>query len=158
MKFGVLQFFSWPGRRGNLKDVYDRALERVHIMDQNGYDAVWIAEHHFSTYSVCPSIHMMGVQFAAHTQNLRIGTGVSLAAFYNPVRLAEEECKNALLSRCKKGVSQSRASVGETVLFRCTYCHGRFLYTQFGHINTQIGYFQGITRLKTHFNKFGYAL
>jgi alkanesulfonate monooxygenase SsuD/methylene tetrahydromethanopterin reductase-like flavin-dependent oxidoreductase (luciferase family) len=90
MKFGVLQFFSWPGRRGDLKDVYDRALERVHIMDQNGYDAVWIAEHHFSTYSVCPSIHMMGVQFAAHTQNLRIGTGVSLAAFYNPVRLAEE--------------------------------------------------------------------
>ncbi|MEM7018430.1 MAG: LLM class flavin-dependent oxidoreductase [Pseudomonadota bacterium] len=90
MKFGVLQFFSWPGRRGELKDVYDRAMERVHIMDQNGYEAVWIAEHHFSTYSVCPSIHMMGVQFAAHTKNLRIGTGVSLAAFYDPVRLAEE--------------------------------------------------------------------
>ncbi len=90
MKFGVLQFFSWPGRRGDLKDVYDRSLERVHIMDQNGYDCVWIAEHHFSTYSVCPSIHMMGTHFAAHSKNLRIGTGVSLAAFYNPIRLAEE--------------------------------------------------------------------
>ena len=90
MKFGVLQFFSWPGRRGSLKDIYDRSLERVRIMDQNGYDAVWIAEHHFSTYSVCPSIHMMGVRFAAATKNLRIGTGVSLAAFYNPIRLAEE--------------------------------------------------------------------
>ena len=90
MKFGVLQFFSWPGRRGDLKDVYERALERVLIMDQNGYDAVWIAEHHFSTYSVCPSIHMMGVHFAAATKNIRIGTGVSLAAFYNPIRLAEE--------------------------------------------------------------------
>ena len=22
MKVGVLQFFSWPGRRGDLKDVY----------------------------------------------------------------------------------------------------------------------------------------
>lgn len=90
MKFGVLQFFSWPGRRGSLKDIYDRSLERVRIMDQNGYDAVWIAEHHFSTYSVCPSVHMMGVHFAAATRNLRIGTGVSLAAFYNPIRLAEE--------------------------------------------------------------------
>jgi alkanesulfonate monooxygenase SsuD/methylene tetrahydromethanopterin reductase-like flavin-dependent oxidoreductase (luciferase family) len=90
MKIGVLQFFSWPGRRGDLKQVYDRAIERVHIMDQNGYDAVWIAEHHFSTYSVCPSIHMMGTHFAANTKNLRIGTGVSLAAFYNPLRLAEE--------------------------------------------------------------------
>jgi alkanesulfonate monooxygenase SsuD/methylene tetrahydromethanopterin reductase-like flavin-dependent oxidoreductase (luciferase family) len=90
MKVGVLQFFSWPGRRGELSDVYARAMERVHIMDTNGYDAVWIAEHHFSTYSVCPSINMMGTHFAAHTKNLRIGTGVSLAAFYDPLRLAEE--------------------------------------------------------------------
>jgi alkanesulfonate monooxygenase SsuD/methylene tetrahydromethanopterin reductase-like flavin-dependent oxidoreductase (luciferase family) len=90
MKVGVLQFFSWPGRRGDLKDVYDRAVERVRIMDQNGYDAVWIAEHHFSTYSVCPSINMMGMHFANQTKNLRIGTGVSLAAFYDPLRLAEE--------------------------------------------------------------------
>ncbi len=90
MKFGVLQFFSWPGRRGDLKQVYDRGLERARIMDQNGYDAVWIAEHHFSTYSVCPSIHMMGTYFAANTRNLRIGTGISLAAFYHPLRLAEE--------------------------------------------------------------------
>ena len=90
MKVGVLQFYSWPGRNGELKDVYDRAMERVQIMDQNGYDAVWVAEHHFSTYSVCPSIHIMGTHIAAHTKNLRIGTGVSLAAFYNPIRLAEE--------------------------------------------------------------------
>jgi len=90
MKTAVLQFFSWPGRRGDLTQVYDRAIERVRIMDQNGYDAVWIAEHHFSTYSVCPSIHMMGTHFAAHTKNLRIGTAVSLAAFYDPLRLAEE--------------------------------------------------------------------
>ncbi len=90
MKVGVLQFFSWPGRRGDLQQVYSRAMERVGIMDQNGYDAIWVAEHHFSTYSVCPSIHLMGTHIAAHTENLRIGTGVSLAAFYDPLRLAEE--------------------------------------------------------------------
>ena len=98
MKIGVLQFFSWPGRRGDLQQVYQRAMERVHIMDQNGYDAVWVAEHHFSTYSVCPSIHMMCTHFAANTTNLRIGTGVSLAAFYNPIRLAEEVALLDLLS------------------------------------------------------------
>lgn len=90
MKTGVLQFFSWPERRGDLQQVYARGLERARIMDQNGYDAIWIAEHHFSTYSVCPSVHMMGLHFAAQTKNLRIGTGVSLAAFYDPLRLAEE--------------------------------------------------------------------
>ena len=33
---------------------------------------------------------MMGVLAAARTKRLRIGTGVSLAPFYHPLRLAEE--------------------------------------------------------------------
>jgi alkanesulfonate monooxygenase SsuD/methylene tetrahydromethanopterin reductase-like flavin-dependent oxidoreductase (luciferase family) len=59
-------------------------------MDTTGYDAVWLAEHHFSSFSVCPSVHMMGVMAATRTKRLRIGTAVSLAPFYNPLRLAEE--------------------------------------------------------------------
>lgn len=90
MKFGVLQFFSWPERRINLEDIYKRAFDRIEIMDKTGYDAVWLAEHHFSSFSVCPSIHMIGVHVAARTKRLRIGTGVSLTPFYNPLRLAEE--------------------------------------------------------------------
>ncbi len=90
MKFGVLQFFSWQKHRVALPTVYERALERIRIMDTAGYDAVWLAEHHFSTYSVCPSVHLMGMHVAGITERLRIGTGVSLAAFYQPTRLAEE--------------------------------------------------------------------
>ena len=90
MKFGVLQFFSWPGRRVPLATVYERAFQRMEVMDKAGYDAVWLAEHHFSTYSVCPSVHIMGTHIAAHTKRLRIGTAVSLASFYHPLRLAEE--------------------------------------------------------------------
>lgn len=90
MKFGVLQFFSWPGRRIPLPEVYERAWQRIDIMEHAGYDAVWLAEHHFSTYSVCPSIHMMGTHIAAKTKRLRIGMGVSLTPFYHPLRLAEE--------------------------------------------------------------------
>jgi alkanesulfonate monooxygenase SsuD/methylene tetrahydromethanopterin reductase-like flavin-dependent oxidoreductase (luciferase family) len=90
MKFAVLQFFSWPERRVDLATVYARALERIEIMDRTGYDAVWLAEHHFSSFSVCPSVHMVGTLAAARTRRLRIGTGVSLAPFYHPLRLAEE--------------------------------------------------------------------
>jgi alkanesulfonate monooxygenase SsuD/methylene tetrahydromethanopterin reductase-like flavin-dependent oxidoreductase (luciferase family) len=90
MKFGVLQFFSWKNRRQTPTDVYTTSLERIVKMDRVGYDAVWLAEHHFNDYSICPSIHMIGAWVAAQTQTLRIGTGVSLAAFYHPLRLAEE--------------------------------------------------------------------
>jgi alkanesulfonate monooxygenase SsuD/methylene tetrahydromethanopterin reductase-like flavin-dependent oxidoreductase (luciferase family) len=90
MKVGVLQFFGWLDRSVPLRTIYDMALERIAIMDTTGYDAVWLAEHHFSSFSVCPSVHMMGVMAATRTKRLRIGTGVSLAPFYNPLRLAEE--------------------------------------------------------------------
>ncbi len=90
MKIGVLQFFSWPGRQGPLEAVYARALERIEVMDRGGFDAVWLAEHHFTGFSVCPSVHMLGTLAAARTTRLRIGTAVSLAALYHPLRLAEE--------------------------------------------------------------------
>jgi alkanesulfonate monooxygenase SsuD/methylene tetrahydromethanopterin reductase-like flavin-dependent oxidoreductase (luciferase family) len=90
MKVGVLQFFSWPERRVALSTVYERALDRIVLMDRAGYDAVWLAEHHFTTYSVCPSVHLMALEVAHRTERLRIGTAVSLAALYHPLRLAEE--------------------------------------------------------------------
>ena len=90
MKIGVLQFFGWADRNVSLASVYDRALERFGVMDRTGYDAVWLAEHHFSSFSVCPSVHMMATMAAAQTEKLRIGTAVSLAPFYHPLRLAEE--------------------------------------------------------------------
>ncbi len=98
MKFGVLQFFSWPQRRVTLPTVYQRAFERIEVMDRTGYDTVWLAEHHFTDYSVCPSVHMMAMHIADRTQHLRIGTAVSLAAFYNPLRLAEEVALLDMLS------------------------------------------------------------
>ena len=90
MKVSVLQFFSWPDRSVPLAEIYRRALERIEVMDRTGYDTVWLAEHHFSTYSVCPSVHLMGMHVADRTTNLRIGMAVSLAGFYHPLRLAEE--------------------------------------------------------------------
>ena len=97
MKVGVLQFFSWS-RRIPLTRVYERALSRIEIMDQTGYDCVWLAEHHFNTYSVCPSINVMATHVAARTRHLRIGMAVSLAAFYHPLRLAEEVAMIDVLS------------------------------------------------------------
>lgn len=98
MKFGVLQFFSWPDRRVSLPTVYERVLQRVEIMDRNPYDAIWITEHHFNDYSVCPSIPVMGAYIAARTKRLHIATGVTLAAFYHPLRLAEEVALLDILS------------------------------------------------------------
>src|SRR5579863_7826223 len=93
MKVGILQFFGWRDRSVPLGSVYDTALERFSIMDEAGYDAVWLAEHHFSSFSVCPSVHMMGTMVAARTRQLRIGTAVSLAR-------STTRCVSPRRSRC----------------------------------------------------------
>jgi alkanesulfonate monooxygenase SsuD/methylene tetrahydromethanopterin reductase-like flavin-dependent oxidoreductase (luciferase family) len=110
MRFGVLQFFSWPGRKGDLADVYQRALNHVEIMDQTGYDCVWLAEHHFNDFSVCPSVHMMGVECAARTTNLRIGTAISLVGFAHPLRIAEEAALLDVLSGGRLNFGAGRGS------------------------------------------------
>jgi alkanesulfonate monooxygenase SsuD/methylene tetrahydromethanopterin reductase-like flavin-dependent oxidoreductase (luciferase family) len=121
MKVGVLQFFSWPERRVDLATVYNRAIQRIEIMDRTGYDAVWLAEHHFSSFSVCPSVHMMGTLAAARTQRLRIGMGVSLAAFYHPLRLAEEVALLDVLSGGRVNWGAGRGfSRGEFTAFGVT--------------------------------------
>jgi len=55
MKVGLLRFFSWSGRIP-IATVYDRALDRVAIMEDAAFDCIWLNEHHFTTYSVCPSV------------------------------------------------------------------------------------------------------
>ncbi len=89
MKVGLLQFFSWTGRIP-VSTVYERAMDRVAMMEDSAYDCIWLAEHHFTTYSVCPSVTLMGTYIAARTTRLRIGTAVTLNAYYHPLRLAEE--------------------------------------------------------------------
>lgn len=90
MKLGALQFFGWPNREVPLARVYERALARIDVMESAGFDAVWLAEHHFTGYSVCPNVHLMGTHVAARTRRLRIGTAVTLPSLAHPLRVAEE--------------------------------------------------------------------
>ena len=98
MKVGLLQFFSWTGRVP-VSTVYDRAMDRVEMMEDSAFDCIWLAEHHFTTYSVCPSVTLMGTHIAARTKRLRIGTAVTLNAYYHPLRLAEELSMLDIFSR-----------------------------------------------------------
>ena len=46
------------------KDVYDYALEECRLAEEVGFDAVWLAEHHFSQYGICPSLAPMAAAIA----------------------------------------------------------------------------------------------
>ncbi len=69
--------------------VYDSALEQMLAAEPLGYHSVWIAEHHFNDYGLCPTPPVLAAFVAARTTTLRLGMGVSLLPLHHPVDLAE---------------------------------------------------------------------
>jgi luciferase family oxidoreductase group 1 len=70
--------------------VYDSGVRQMLAAESLGYHSVWIAEHHFSDYGVCPAPSVLASFVAARTATLRLGMGVSLLPLHHPVDLAEQ--------------------------------------------------------------------
>jgi len=70
--------------------VYDGDVQQMLAAEAIGYESVWIAEHHFNDYGLCPAPQVLAAFLAARTQTLRLGMGVSLLPLHHPVDLAEQ--------------------------------------------------------------------
>lgn len=71
-------------------DLYGETLDFIAGIDELGFGSVWLAEHHGIEDGYNPSPYVFGAAVAARTKRLRISSGVALAPFYHPVRLAED--------------------------------------------------------------------
>jgi alkanesulfonate monooxygenase SsuD/methylene tetrahydromethanopterin reductase-like flavin-dependent oxidoreductase (luciferase family) len=88
-----------PWREGTSHQaVYQETLEQIDAAEALGFDAVWLAEHHFSPYGVCSAIFSLAAHVAARTSRVRVGTAVVVLPFYNPLLVAEEAATVDLLS------------------------------------------------------------
>jgi alkanesulfonate monooxygenase SsuD/methylene tetrahydromethanopterin reductase-like flavin-dependent oxidoreductase (luciferase family) len=81
----------WP-------DHYAQHLDFIAWTESLGFEAVWLAEHHGIADGYMPSPLMFGAAIAGRTEKVRISTGVGLAPFYHPVRLAEDMAVLDILS------------------------------------------------------------
>jgi alkanesulfonate monooxygenase SsuD/methylene tetrahydromethanopterin reductase-like flavin-dependent oxidoreductase (luciferase family) len=96
VKFGVFFVTESPDR--DFKRAYEEMLEQVEFAEHLGFDTVWLAEHHGSTYGSMPSGSVMAAAIAQRTKFIRIGMAVSILPFNNPVRIAEEYAMVDVLS------------------------------------------------------------
>ena len=71
-------------------DEYRDAVELVKLVEEVGLDAAWVSEHHFSEDGYLPSLLPLLAAFSAVTAKIELGTGVILAPFHDPIRLAED--------------------------------------------------------------------
>ncbi len=69
---------------------YQDALEEVTRGEELGFDSVWMEEHHSVVNHYWPSPLPVLAGFATRTSRVTLGTDILVAAFYHPVRLAED--------------------------------------------------------------------
>jgi alkanesulfonate monooxygenase SsuD/methylene tetrahydromethanopterin reductase-like flavin-dependent oxidoreductase (luciferase family) len=88
MDFGLF-FLMQRDEQWSEQAVYASGLEQMLAAEPLGYHSVWIAEHHFNDYGLCPTPPVLAAFVAARTRRLRLGMGVSLLPLHHPVDLAE---------------------------------------------------------------------
>ncbi|MQS34588.1 LLM class flavin-dependent oxidoreductase [Streptomyces katsurahamanus] len=67
-----------------------RAVRSAEIAEEAGLDSVWLAEHHFVPYGVCPSAVTLAALLLGRTRRIRVGTAVSVLPTVHPVALGEQ--------------------------------------------------------------------
>ena len=90
MRFGLFLLFEWPGPPRGFPAMYEEILEQIELAEAQGLEVVWLAEHHFVSYSVSPQPLLLAVKAAARTRRIRFGTDVLVLPFYHPLRVAGE--------------------------------------------------------------------
>lgn len=70
--------------------VIEETIEQCVLADQMGFDTVWFVEHHFLTgFSMSPCPEVIFGALSRLTTRIRLGFGVVILPYHNPVRVAE---------------------------------------------------------------------
>lgn len=89
LRFGMLHLLENPSGKTEHQIVGEQ-IAILRAAEDLGFDSVWPAEHHFSEYGYCVSTGLMLAALAQVTTRIRLGTGIVVLPFHNPIRVAEE--------------------------------------------------------------------
>jgi alkanesulfonate monooxygenase SsuD/methylene tetrahydromethanopterin reductase-like flavin-dependent oxidoreductase (luciferase family) len=107
MEFGLF-FLMQRDDAWSEQAVYDSGLEQILAAEALGYHAVWLAEHHFNDYGLCPAPPVLAAFVAARTRAVRLGMGVTLIPLHHPVDVAEQLAVLDVLSEGRLDVGVGR--------------------------------------------------
>ena len=111
MKFAFFTHLPWPEDR-NPEQIIAETTEQVQYAEELGFHSAWLAEHHFTRYSIGSSSLIIATHLAANTKKIRLGTAVLVSPLHNPLRLAEDTATLDLLSGGRLDVGFGRGSSG----------------------------------------------
>ncbi len=89
MEFGLFLEFPTPDGYTD-QESFAQGFTMVDEAESMGVDSVWLAEYHFSPFSVLSAPFTVATAVVARTKRIRLGFGVLLLPLNNPIRIAEE--------------------------------------------------------------------
>lgn len=87
---------QFPGQ--GEEEALHRAVRSAEAVERAGLDSVWLAEHHFVPYGVCPSAVTLAALLLGRTRRIGVGTAVSVLPSAHPVALGEQTALLHLLT------------------------------------------------------------
>lgn len=72
----------------DMQDAAQHNLEMVQMAETGGFSTVWSAEHHALEMTATPDPFQILTWWANHTNTIRLGTAVAVAAYWHPIKLA----------------------------------------------------------------------
>ena len=90
MDVGVLGVFQNWHKDMSDEQMFMNELQMLERCEELGFDSIWMAEHHFDDYSMCPD-NMQALSFlAGRTKRIKLATGAVILPWNNPLRVVEK--------------------------------------------------------------------
>lgn len=108
MKFGLLHFFEHAAGGRSEHQIVREQLDCMRAAEDMGFDSLWAPEHHSTEYGFSASPMVTLAAIASVTKRIRLGSGVVVLPFNDPIRVAEEGAMVDLMSdgRLELGVGR----------------------------------------------------
>ena len=107
MDFGTFLLLQSPSARSD-QEIFERGVKIAQKADGLGFESIWCAEHHFSTYGYLSRPLMFATHLATQTEQIRVGSAVIVLPLHHPLIVAEEIATADLLSGGRLDVGLGR--------------------------------------------------
>lgn len=97
MKFGTFLLLQSPSARSS-EEIFGRGIRIAQSADKLGFESIWCAEHHFSTYGYLSRPLLLATHIASRTERIRVGSAVIVLPLHHPLIVAEDIATADLLT------------------------------------------------------------
>ena len=98
MKFSMSVDLGRSDPSVDIREVARNTMDLLQMADAGGFEVVWAAEQHAIEMTIAPNPFQILTWWAGHTDRIRLGTAVAVAAYWHPINLAGEAAMTDLLS------------------------------------------------------------